>query len=85
MYLAQLTDKREAVQLYQQGITLMTNAMEVRSSFLVVPEDYLGQCLRFRWERDELIKGCPEVQSLAVHVEGRAVEQLVVVRLFLVA
>ncbi len=36
------------------------------------------------WEADELIKGCPEVQSLAVRVEGRAAEPQVVMRLFLI-
>ncbi len=35
------------------------------------------------WEADEFIKGCPEVQSLAVRVEGRTVEPQVVIRLFL--
>ncbi len=32
----------------------------------------------------EFIKGCPEIQSLVVRVEGRAVEPQVVMRFFLV-
>ncbi len=36
------------------------------------------------WEADEFIKGCPEVQSLAVRVEGWAAESQAIIRFFLV-
>ncbi len=46
------------------------------------PEDDPEKRLRTLWEPDEFIKGCPEVQALAVRVEGRTVEPHVVRRLF---
>ncbi len=54
------------------------------SSSPQAPKDYPYQRLCSLWEADEFIKGCPEIQSLVVRVEGRTAEPQVDVRLFLI-